>query len=184
MRKVILFVAASLDGFIAGPQGQIDWLFTDQDYGYAEFLAGIDTLLIGRKTYELMLTFDSWPYPDLKCYVFTHQPDRWDDPRVVFTAGPVDELVRDLRSGADKNIWLVGGGELVRDFMNAGLVDELILGLHPSVMGAGVPLFPPGTKRADLRLMEARPYESGMLMVRYALGRRRRGPRAAAPKTT
>src|SRR5919199_5995017 len=72
MRKVVLFIASSLDGYIARPSGDIDWLFTDQDYGYSEFFASVDTVLMGRKTYEQVLTFDEYPYQDVKSYVFSN----------------------------------------------------------------------------------------------------------------
>ncbi|MFW6232735.1 MAG: dihydrofolate reductase family protein, partial [Bacteroidota bacterium] len=89
MRKLILYIASSLDGFIAGEDNDIGWLFTDDEYGYAEFIETVDTILMGRKTYDLVKSRKKWPYPDKKCYVFTKESNPNPDKRVMFTAEPV-----------------------------------------------------------------------------------------------
>ncbi len=168
VRKVQLFIATSLDGCIAGPKGEIDWLFSDQDYGYARFLAGIDVILMGRKSYELCLTFGQWPYPKHRCIVFTHQPGKFKDERAEFTSQRPAAVVRNLRKIRGKNLWLMGGGELVKHFANAKLIDEAMIAIHPVVLGGGLPLFPTGTKRLALKLQGAKAYRSGLVMLRYA----------------
>ncbi|MCC6574470.1 MAG: dihydrofolate reductase [Planctomycetes bacterium] len=167
MRKVQLFIATSLDGYIAGPRGEIDWLFSDQDYGYRRFLAGIDVVLMGRKSYELCLTFPQWPYPGRRCVVFTHAPARYKDARVEFTSRSPAALVRRLRRSHGKNLWLMGGGELVKHFANARLIDEAMIAVHPLVLGGGLALFPAGTRRLALRFVRARAYNSGLVMLSY-----------------
>ncbi len=108
MRKIVLFIASSLDGYIARSNGDIDWLFTDQNYGYTKFLDSIDTVLMGRKTYEQVLTFGEYPYQEKKSYVFTKNLDfqATSDVEVVTN---LESFVNDLRLLDGKNIWLVGG---------------------------------------------------------------------------
>ena len=105
MRKLTLFIAASLDGFIAREDHSIDWLFSDQDYGYSGFYKSIDTIVLGRKTYELALKFDPWPYPGKKCYVITKQKNRMSDRRVEFCSDVLN-LTKDLIKERGKSIWL------------------------------------------------------------------------------
>lgn len=142
MPKVILYIASTLDGFIARENGGIDFLkpFEEMgtDYGYNDFIATIDALVMGSHTYEQALTFGDWPHAGTPTYVFTHRqlPQQqdvfsWDD-----TPEALMHQLRDL-----KNIWLVGGTELITSFMNAGLVNELIISTIPVIIGSGIPLF-------------------------------------------
>lgn len=166
MSKVILFIATSLDGYIAGPEGEIDWLFHDADYGYTPFFHSVDALVMGRKTYELSLSFGEWPYGDKPAYVFSRKPPP-DDPRVTFVAGDVAGLLAGLGAGGSKNIWLVGGSELIATFMQAGLIDEFVISVHPIVLGTGIPLFAPGVPPTGLRLDGVTTYDSGLAQLRY-----------------
>ncbi len=166
MPKVILFIATSLDGYIAGPAGEIDWLFHDADYGYTAFFDSVEVLVMGRKTYELSLSFGEWPYGDKPAYVFTRQAPP-DDPRVRFVAGDAAGLIAGLRARATGNIWLVGGGALVSTFLQAGLIDEFVISVHPLLLGAGIPLFDPGAPRLGLRLTGVTPFASGLVQLRY-----------------
>jgi dihydrofolate reductase len=170
-RKVHLYIATSLDGYIAGPNGEIDWLFSDQDYGYAGFIAGVDTVLMGRRSYETARSFDEWPYPDLACFVFTRGKGQAIDPRVNYVSGTPEAVVGSLRQWSGKDLWLMGGGELVRHFLDARLVDRVTIGLHPIVLGAGLPLFPAGTRRTELRPSQVTPYDSGLLLIEYEVKR-------------
>jgi dihydrofolate reductase len=172
-RRVRLFIAASLDGYIAGPRGGIDWLFHDQDYGYTEFAASVDTVLMGRKSYEASLAFEPWPYPGMAAWVFTRHPEVFDDDRVTFTARPPAEVVARIRKEKGKDLWLLGGGALVKAFLDDGLIDEIFLAVHPIVLGRGIPLFPEGTRRTGLRLTGSRAYDSGLAMLRYAVRKER-----------
>src|SRR5262245_45250464 len=108
VRKVHLYIATSLDGYIAGPGGEIDWLFADQDYGYASFIEGIDTVLMGRKSYETAKSFDEWPYPELASFVFTRSKGLPPDPRVNFVSGAPEAVVGSLRQWPGKDVWLMG----------------------------------------------------------------------------
>ena len=166
MSKVVLFIATSLDGYIAGPKGEIDWLFHDADYGYKAFFDSVEALVMGRKTYELSLSFGEWPYGDKPAYVFTRQTPP-DDSRVRFVAGDAAGLIAGLRARASKNIWLVGGAALVSTFLREGLIDEFVISIHPQLLGAGIPLFEPGVPRLGLRLMGVTPFASGLVQLRY-----------------
>jgi len=174
-RRVRLFIAASLDGYIAGPKGGIDWLFHDQDYGYTDFAASVDTVLMGRKSYEALLALvDDWQLPEhLAQWVFTRHPERFDDERVTFTARPPADVVERIRRKKGKHLWLLGGGALVKAFLDDRLIDEMMVAIHPIVLGRGIPLFPPGTRRTGLRLTDSRAYDSGLVMLRYAVGQRK-----------
>lgn len=151
MRKVILFIASSLDSYIARPSSDIDWLFTDQDYGYSEFFATVDTVLMGRKTYKQVLTFGEYPYKEKKTYVFTNNSSlkRYNNADI---ATDVRKFVDNLRQVDGKNIWLIGGSLLIRDFMSKNLVDELILSIHPIILGEGIPLFAHQINATSLKL--------------------------------
>jgi dihydrofolate reductase len=168
-RKIILFIATSLDGYIAGKNGEIDWLFSDQDYGYSKFISGIDTVLMGRKTYEAILTFDKWPYEKLTTYVFSLNPQALKDPRVIVTSAPASTLVAEIRRNPGKDIYLVGGGELVKSFLHEQLIDEIILGIHPVFLGDGIPLIPPGTRRTPMQLADLKRYDSGLITAFYKM---------------
>jgi len=167
MRKVILFIASSLDSYIARPSGNVDWLFTDQDYGYSEFYAGIDTVVMGRKTYEQVLTFGEYPYKGKKSYVFTRHPSCQSDNNAEFIATDVKNFVDDLRQVDGKNIWLVGGSLLIHDFISKNLVDELILSIHPIVLGEGIPLFSNQLTTTFLKLTGCQTYSSGLVQLSY-----------------
>ncbi|MBD2085962.1 dihydrofolate reductase family protein [Trichocoleus sp. ST-U3] len=167
MRKVILFIASSLDGYIARQSGDIDWLFTDQDYSYSEFFASVDTLLMGRKTYEQVLTFGEYPYKGVKSYVFTKNPLFPADSNAEVIREDIKEFVEQLRQVDGKNIWLVGGSQLTHALMSQNLVDELILSIHPTILGEGIPLFDNGTISQSLNLTKCQTYDSGLVQLSY-----------------
>ena len=148
MRKIKLYIASSLDSFIADENGNIDWLFRDADYGYTEFYNSIDTILVGIKTYEQSLTFEEYSYKGKKVYVFTHnakeqkkKKNRTSD--VEYVDKDIPEFVMCLiqQPFSNGDIWLLGGGEMLSLFLNAELVDEIILSVHPIILGKGIPLF-------------------------------------------
>jgi dihydrofolate reductase len=171
MRKIVLGVAVSLDGLIEGPNGEFDWCFTDQDYGMAAFLETVDAILYGRKSYELMLRWEGGnPFGQLKSYVFSNS---WKGEQKDFelVSGDVISRVNELRRSPGKSIWLFGGADLTASLMNAGLVDELWLSVHPIVLGAGKPLFNGVRDRVTLQLVESRPYKTGLLSLRYSVVR-------------
>ena len=166
-RKVRLFIATSLDGYIAGPGESLDWLFSDADYGYDAFLAEVDTLAMGRRTYDGVRSLGEWPYDGLATTVFTRQERPAHDGNVSFTSKAPADWLREVESSPGKDVWVVGGGLLIRDFLDARLVDEMTVAVHPVVLGGGTPLFPPGSPRHKLRLAHVYSYPSGLVSSTY-----------------
>lgn len=168
MKKVRLFIAASLDGYIARKNGDIDWLLTDQDYGYTDFVAGIDTVVMGRKTYEQILGFGEYPYKGKTGFVFSQTRNGEKDENVEFVGGDLKEFIDNQRHQVRNDIWLVGGGEIIYHFLRLGLVDELILSVHPIILGDGIPLIvrdPSLERRLEVRNMIT--YNSGLVQLYY-----------------
>lgn len=154
MRKLVLYIAVSLDGFIAGEGESLDWLDKVEgqgDNGYEAFYDGVDTLLMGRKTYDWIMDHAEFPYAGKECYVFSHEP-RENTSDVTFVSGEVASFASRLKEQPGKEIWLVGGGNLLRPLLEAGLVDEMILTIAPVVLGKGIPLFHGMEMEADFVL--------------------------------
>lgn len=172
MRRIILFIAASLDGYIARPSGEVDWLFTDQDYGYTDFLANVDTVLMGRKTYEQVLSFGEFPYQEKQSYVFSSSPDFEAAPYAETVLTDIKAFVEGLRQTEGKNIWLVGGRTLIRPFLEHALLDELVLSVHPVLLGSGIPLLSETALTTPLRLISSQSYDSGLVQLRYQVAKR------------
>ncbi len=169
MRKLILQLAVSLDNFIEGPNGEIDWCFTDQDYGMTEFLKRLDAMFIGRKSYELMQTMGdaAWPgFPKLTEYVFSNTLTTAKQDCILIGGDIVSEIKK-IKSQAGKDIWLFGGASLISECMRANLVDEIILAVHPVLLGSGKPLFQNLQERIDLKLINSTTYHSGLVMLSY-----------------
>ena len=164
MGKIKLFIASSLDGFIAREDGSIDWLFTG-DYGYAEFYKSIDTVLMGRKTYELTLKLNE-EHKGRKVYVFTKQKNlkKLGDTKLV--SDPIN-FTKKLINIKGKDIWLVGGSEIITIFLNNSLIDEIILYVHPIVLGKGIPLFKNIKKEVRLKLVKHKSYDDGLVQIYY-----------------
>ena len=169
MPEVKLFIATSLDGFIAERDGGVDWLFTDNDYGYTSFFDSIETLIMGRRTYEQVLGFGEWPYGEKPTYVFTRNAPAGDHPHVEFVSGDAGSFVEGLRRRSSGDIWLVGGAALVSVFRELRLIDEYILSVHPVLLGDGIPLFERPLPRESLRLREVISFDSGLVQLRYAV---------------
>ncbi|MSO64876.1 MAG: dihydrofolate reductase [Alphaproteobacteria bacterium] len=167
-RRVHLFIAASLDGYIAGLNDDVDWLFHDQDYTYGEFIRSIDTILMGRRTYEVATRLGDWP-ADKKSIVFTRGHPAVTTPDTTTTADPPATVVAALKASAGRDLWLMGGGDLIRSFLAARLIDDVTVAVHPVILGSGIPLIPPGSPRTSLRLLGEQRYDSGLLLVRYAV---------------
>ena len=170
MRKIILGLAVSLDGFIEGPNGEYDWCFTDQDYGMTEFYKRIDSLFIGRRSYELLLTMDNdaMPgFPKLKEYVFsTTMKDA--KPGVIIINDDIKKNVEKIKHEPGKDIWLFGGANLTSSLLNLDLVDEMSLAIHPIILGSGKPLFSEIKNRIPLNLIDTKTYSSGLVNLVYS----------------
>ena len=171
MRKIILSVAVSLDGFIEGPGGEYDWCFTDQDYGMTAFMSSIDAIFYGRKSYEVMKQMEAGtnPFLNVKGYVFSNTMTKVD-PGFELIRGDIATSVREMKTSKGKDIWLFGGASLTASLMNEGLVDEIGMAIHPILLGAGKPLFSGIKQRTNLVLLETKEYSSGLVSVLYKVG--------------
>jgi dihydrofolate reductase len=170
MRKVILYIANSLDNFIASEDGSLDWLFSDSDYGYYDFLATIDCTLMGNKTYQHVLTFEGeFPYKDKENYVFTRNTHLEKDENVRFISTDIQAFVKNLTQKEGKNIWCIGGGEVNRILLQANLIDEMILSIHPILLGKGIPMFPPDYPPSKWKWIKTQTFESGLVQLHYSL---------------
>ena len=180
MRKVILSLAVSFDGFIEGPNGEIDWIVFDQEGGNElnSFLEEIDTIFFGRVSYELWGTykvteqssvFEKEFYATLDKmdkYVFSSKRDNLEGNPIIIR-GDIETLVKDLKEKPGKHIWLYGGAGLITTFMNLGLVDEFRIAIIPVILGKGKPLFKDIARRLRLKLKAIKTSTSGVIMVYY-----------------
>lgn len=175
MTKTVLYIATSLDGFIARPNGSIDWLNavpppqTGDDYGYTELLNSIGTTIMGRKTYEEIIGFGlDWPYAGLESFVVTSNKNlNIQSPNTYTLTENLKEEVTHLKKKSKKDIWLIGGGQLVTTFINEGLLDKMILTLIPNILGEGLPLFPNHPTETNWKLRESKSYDTGVVMLTY-----------------
>lgn len=173
MRKLKLYIASSLDGYIARKNGNVDWLHDErfetegEDYGYHAFYDSIDTCLMGYKTYQFILDADiPYPYADKISFVFSRSP-QVRTAHVQFVHENIPGYVSNLKEQEGKDIWLVGGGQINSLLLKAGLIDELILTLIPIVLGEGIPLFAPTSYEQHFQLNETISYDNGMLQLWY-----------------
>lgn len=176
MKKIKVYIAASLDGYIARPDGELDWLLkypmpTGTEYGYKDLMDSIDMVIIGGRTYREMLCMDIvWPYKDKKTYVVSHHSMETKE-NIEFITTNIIEKITDLRNEQGKDIWLVGGGELITMFLNEGLIDELQICYIPIILGAGIPLFPNNPKESNWELIGNTVYDSGIIKIDYQIKR-------------
>lgn len=169
MRKIILQLAVSLDGLIEGPNGEYDWCFTDDDYGMTDFFKRIDAVFMGRKSYELILTMgdEAVPgMPKMQEFVFSNSLSSVKE-GVTLINGDIKTKVEKIKNEPGKDIWLFGGAELTSSLLNFHLVDEIILAVHPILLGAGKPLCQNLQNRQALKLISTKTYPSGLVMMSY-----------------
>jgi dihydrofolate reductase len=179
MRKVVLGLGISIDGYIARLNGAVDFLFMPKDFSMAPFFATVDTAIMGRKTLDDALKMGgSFGGSSMKSYVMSRSKPPGERDGVVFTNKSPAALVSQLRKSRGKDIWLMGGGELARDFLKADLVDELYIGMVPVLLGEGIPLFPRGFPQRDFELLENKTYSKGLISLKYR--RRRTKPKRKA----
>jgi dihydrofolate reductase len=171
VRRIRYQVATSLDGYIAGPKGEADWIIMDPDIDFRALFAQFDTALIGRRTFEGMARGKkkAGGMPGMKTLVFSRTLRQRDYPRVTIVAEKAEETVAALREEAGKDIWLFGGGSLFRSLLDAGLVDTVEVAVVPVLLGGGVPLLPPPAKAAKLSLTGHKVYKTGIVMLEYAV---------------
>jgi dihydrofolate reductase len=174
MRELVLFIATSLDGYIAGPRGEIDWLYSDQDYGFEAFQASVDTVVMGRKTFEVAASLEVDPFPGKSVFVFTRQT-RPAVARARYVRTAPRTFIDELRARPGGRIWLVGGGELVAECMRHDLIDAYHLFVHPVILGAGLPLFSAavtGTPvRHTLQASGVERFDTGLVRLDYRRAR-------------
>jgi dihydrofolate reductase len=169
--EVVYYVASSLDGFIATPEGGVEWLapfeVAGEDYGYGSFYESVDAVLLGARTYEQALGFPEWPYSAKPTWVFAHGVHGVTRGGVTVTKATPAEVVSALDTQGIGRAWLVGGGRLAGSFRAAGLITEYIVSVIPVLLGAGVPLLGAEGSHEDLRLVGTTRYGNGIVQLRY-----------------
>lgn len=170
-RKVILYIAMSLDGYIARENNDIDWLSIvespPEDYGYAKFIQSVDTVIMGRKTYDKVLSFDiDFPHKGRKCYVISRTRTGFDE-NIEYYSGNLKELISNLKSNTGNNIFVDGGAEIVNELLKANMIDEFILSIIPIFLGSGVRLFKDGRPNQQLSLKSTKKFTSGLVQLWY-----------------
>lgn len=179
-RRVILDLAVTLDGFIEGPNGEVDWCIMDPDMDFNKFLNQIDTILYGRKSYDIWGQYipknedsdtdkEMWRLVHSKeKYVFS-RTQKEPDIRAILINDNIVEEVNKLKKKPGRDIWLYGGSSLITTFINLGLVDEFRLSVHPIILGEGKPLFIDINKRLNLQIVETKKFSSGVVQLVYRL---------------
>jgi dihydrofolate reductase len=173
MRKVVLGLGISLDGYIARRNGAVDFLFMPKDYSMADFFATIDTAIMGRKTLDAALQMGggSFTSSTMTTYVFSNSKPPGERDGLIFVNESPGSFISRLRKRPGKDIWLMGGVELARTFLDADLVDRLYLGVIPVLLGEGIPLFPSGFPQRDFTLIENKTYSRGLIALTYERSR-------------
>lgn len=170
-RKLVLYIAMSLDGYIAGENDDISWLSTveeeGQDYGYHDFIKTVDTVIMGRKTYDKVLSFGiEFPHKDRKCYVLSKSRTGSDD-NVEYWNGNVSDLLNHIRQSAGANIFCDGGSEVVFELMKHHLIDQYVISIIPVMLGKGIALFKPGRETEKLTLTKSLSFPKGLVQLCY-----------------
>ena len=174
MQKIILFTACSIDGYIARPDGNLDWLTNfpnpdNLDHGYNDLLANTSCIIMGRKTYEEIVGFGiEWPYKGIPTYILTANSEfNCKTPDTLILSGNLVEKVHRIRSEQEKNIWLAGGGQVVKYFLQNGLIDRMIISVIPIILGEGIPLFPGKSKETKFKLIENQLFSTGIINLTF-----------------
>lgn len=158
-----------MDGFIATEDGGVDWLnpYNSSEFGYADFYASVDALVMGSHTYEFTLGQGDWPSADKPSWVFTHRDLPVADPSVTLTDADPTDVVEHLRNEGYERVWLMGGGKLASSFRTQGLISHYMVWIIPVVLGAGIPLFSRGAGMDSLRLVETKSFSNGVALLSY-----------------
>ena len=179
-RKIIVWIATSADGYIARPDGGVDWLDRPRPkgfYGMGAFFESIDTILWGRKTYDVALKFTGGKGVGYgsrsKNYVFSRRPPKSHTADVEFVREPIKSFAKRLRATPGKDVWMMGGGELIGSFLDAGEIDELVIHVVPTFIGEGIPLLAPRHRLVPLRLLSSRSFPDGVVKLHYAVASRK-----------
>jgi dihydrofolate reductase len=172
MRKIIYYVATSADGFIARTDEDIAWLHrarTAGDYGMAAFYKSIDTVLVGRKTYDVGLKFGQDSYAGKKNFVFSRTPPVTQSPKMEYVAADIPSFANRLRKQKGKHIWLAGGANLAASFLDCDQLDELVLHVIPILIGEGIPLIQARHRSTPLKVLSSRTFSDGVVRIHYSV---------------
>ncbi len=169
VRRIRYSVAMSLDGYIAGPNGEADWIIMDPEIDFTAIYAQFDTILVGRRTFEPMARAGRTTMPGMKTFVFSNTLRQQDYPEVTVVGENAEQTVAALRAASGKDIWLFGGGELFRRLLKTGLVDAVEVAVIPVLLGGGISLLPPPSKQTTLQLTEHRIYPTGIVALEYTV---------------
>ena len=171
VRRIRYAVAMSLDGYIAGPNGEYDWIIMDPEIDFGELLSSFDTVLLGRRTLEAIKAMGggAGPMPGMQTLVFSRTLRQEDYPNVTIVAEKPEEALASLRSKPGKDIWLFGGGLLFRSLLEARLVDTVEVAVMPALLGGGIPLLPPPTYQVKLKLIGSKAFKTGIVSLEYAI---------------
>ncbi len=167
MRRIRYAVAASLDGYIAGPNGEADWIIMDPEIDFGEIFAQFDAVLVGRKTYQAVARMEGGALPSMKSYVFSRTMQPSDCPDATLLGEDYEDTLRSLKNSPGKDIWLFGGGSLFRSLLRAGFVDTVEVAVMPALLGEGIPLLETPAPRAALELTGHTIYKSGIVSLEY-----------------
>jgi dihydrofolate reductase len=180
-RKIIVYIATSADGFIGRSDGSVDWLDRPSPkghYGMGAFYKSIDTILWGRKTYDMALDFQKKGIPGsafdtrVKNYVFTRGPLPSSAPAgIEFVKEPIKTFTRRLRKQKGKNIWMMGGAGIIASFLDQGEIDEFMIHVIPTLIGEGIPLVSPNPRTVPLKLTSCKKFSDGVVQLHYAVGK-------------
>lgn len=170
MPQIRLYIAQSLDGYIARADGAIDWLrpFDDVDYGYSTFIRDIGTVVIGRKSYEVARSFGDWPYKTMRSLVITSSPLDDAPPNVTRVGADIARLTTALRAAGAKDTWIMGGAMTINAFLAAGAVDRIDLFTIPVLLGDGIRLFDGARPETPLKFLSSQVYDKGLARLSYA----------------
>ena len=161
-KRIILYIAISLDGFIARKGGSVDWLSPYENgpegYGYNEFYKKIRTVIMGNTTYKQILSFGGFPYKS---------KDKLKDENVTFVSNSAKDFISQLNLREDENVWLVGGASIVDEFLKCDLIDEFIITTIPILLGEGIPLFKGKLNEKRLKLIDVKSFNSGLVQLHY-----------------
>ncbi|HVS80364.1 MAG TPA: dihydrofolate reductase family protein [Pyrinomonadaceae bacterium] len=178
MRKIIVYIATSADGFIARVDGGVDWLDrprTAGDYGMGKFYKSIDTILWGRKTYDMVLRFQKEGkggpdnYGGIKNYAFSRRPPKKAASGFEFVKEPISKFAKRLRAAKGKDIWIMGGAGIIASFLDAGEIDEFIIHVIPTFIGEGIPLIVPRHRTVPLKLVSCNTFSDGVVRLHYSV---------------
>jgi dihydrofolate reductase len=169
MPQIRLYIAQSLDGYIARADGGIDWLrpYDDVDYGYSAFIREIGTVVMGRASYDLARSFGDWPYPKMRSLVITSRALDDAPPNVTRVGADIPRLTTALRAAGDKDVWIMGGAQTINGFLAANAVDRIDLFTLPILLGGGIRLFGDPRPELALRLLSTQTYDKGLARLTY-----------------